>query len=146
MIDAIGAASWMIGASGDVLVSDEGHEWRIGIADPRVVGDPTGSAVVDVVMLGGRLRALATSGGANKGLHIWDPVTGQGADHYLQVSVMAANMVDADAWATAIAAGGERVLSAALDAGMEAMAITAERDDGTYGAYASSGWPSILPA
>ena len=73
-------------------------------------------------------------------------MTGQGADHYLHVSVMAANMVDADAWATAIAAGGERVLSAALDAGMEAMAITAERDDGTYGAYASSGWPSILPA
>lgn len=145
-LDAIGAAAWMIGASGDVLVSGEGREWRIGIADPRVSGDPTGKDVVDVVMLGGKLRALATSGSAQKGLHIWDPATGQGAQHYLQVSVMADNMVDADAWATAIAAGGERVLSAALDAGMEAMAITTEREDGTFGAYASSGWPSVLPA
>jgi len=145
-IDAVGAASWMIGASGDVLVSGEGQQWRIGIADPRVSGDPTGHPVVDVVMLGGKFTALATSGSAQKGLHIWDPSTGEGADHYLSVSVMADNMVDADAWATAIAAGGEKVLSAALDSGMEAMAITTVRPDGTYGAYASSGWPSILPA
>ncbi|MCB2413169.1 FAD:protein FMN transferase [Demequina sp. TTPB684] len=145
-LDAISTAAWMIGASGDVLVSGEGREWRIGIADPRVSGDPNGSPVVDVVMLGGELRALATSGSAQKGLHIWDPSTGEGAQHYLQVSVMAGTMMDADAWATAIAAGGERVLSAALDAGVEAMAITNVRDDGTYGAYASSGWPSVLAA
>lgn len=145
-IDAVGAASWMISASGDILVSGEGQQWRIGIADPRVSGDPNGHPVVDVVMLGGEHRALATSGSAQKGLHIWDPVTGEGAQHYLSVSVIASNMVDADAWATAVAAGGEKVLSAALDAGMEAMAITTERPDGTFGAYASSGWPSILSA
>jgi FAD:protein FMN transferase len=143
-IDAVGAASWMIGASGDVLVSGEGQLWRIGIADPRVKGDPTGHPVVDVVMLGGKNRALATSGSAQKGLHIWDPTTGEGAQHYLSVSVMADNMVDADAWATAIAAGGEPVLAAALDEGLEVMAITTEASDGTFNAYASEGWPSIL--
>ena len=141
-----GASAWIVGASGDVLVSGEGREWRIGIADPRVSGDPTGKPVVDVVAIGGKYRALATSGIAQHGAHIWDPATGKGAQHYLQVSVVADNMVDADAWATAIAAGGERVLAAALDAGMEALAITKARCDGTFSASASAGWPSVLDA
>ena len=116
----------------------------IGIADPRVKGDPAGTPVVDVVTLGGRFRALATSGSAQHGDHIWDPTTGAGARHYVQVSVVAGDMVNADAWATAIAAGGEPVLSAALDAGFEALVITNERCDGTFGAHASAGWPSVL--
>ncbi len=142
--DHVGASSWMVGASGDVLVSGEGHTWRVGIADPRVKGDPTGTPVVDVVTLGGRLRALATSGSAQHGDHIWDPTTGEGARHYLQVSVLADDMVHADAWATAIAAGGEVVLSAALDAGFEALVITNELCDGSFKAHASAGWPSVL--
>jgi len=142
--DHVGASSWMVGASGDILVSGEGHTWRIGIADPRVKGDPTGTPVVDVVTLGGRFRALATSGSAQHGDHIWDPTTGAGARHYLQVSVVAGDMVNADAWATAIAAGGEPVLSAALDSGYEALVITNERCDGAFAAHASSGWPSVL--
>ncbi len=142
--DQLGASAWMVGASGDILVSKGGPSWRVGIADPRVKGDPTGTPVIDVVTLGGRLRALATSGSAQHGDHIWDPITGEGARHYLQVSVVADDMVHADAWATAIAAGGETVLSAALDAGFEALVITSERCDGTFAAHASAGWPSVI--
>lgn len=142
--DHVGASAWMVGASGDILVSSEGQKWRIGIADPRVKGDPTGTPVIDVVTLGGRLRALATSGSAQHGDHVWDPTTGKGARHYVQVSVVADDLVNADAWATAIAAGGETVLSAALDAGFEALVITNERCDGTFAAHASAGWPSVL--
>lgn len=142
--DGVGASAWMVGASGDILVSGGGATWRIGIADPRVKGDPAGTPVIDVVTLGGRFRALATSGSAQHGDHIWDPTTGKGAHHYLQVSVMAEDMVNADAWATAIAAGGEVVLSAALDAGYEALVITNERCDGTFAAHASAGWPSVI--
>lgn len=142
--DHVGAKAWMVGASGDILVSGGDETWRIGIADPRVKGDPTGTPVVDVVTLGGRFRALATSGSAQHGDHVWDPTTGQGARHYVQVSVVAKDLVDADAWATAIAAGGETVLSAALDAGFEALVITSERCDGTLAAHASAGWPSVL--
>jgi thiamine biosynthesis lipoprotein ApbE len=58
--------------------------------------------------------------------------------------VIADDMVGADAWATAIAAGGETVLSAALDAGCEALVITHELCDGTFRAHASAGWPSVL--
>jgi thiamine biosynthesis lipoprotein len=142
--DNVGARAWMVGASGDILVSGGTSTWRIGIADPRVKGDPAGSPVIDVVTLGGKLRALATSGSAQHGDHIWDPATGVGARHYLQVSVIAGDMVTADAWATAIAAGGDTVLSAALDAGCEALVITTERCDGTFAAHASAGWPSVL--
>lgn len=141
--DEVGASAWLVGASGDILTSG-GRDWKLGIADPRVSGDPAGKPVVDVVMLGGSFRALATSGVAQHGLHIWDPATGEGATHYLQASVMGPGMVEADAWATAIVAGGERVLAAALDAGLEALVITRENPDGTLVAHASSGWPSIL--
>lgn len=142
--DHVSARAWMVVAKGDVLVSGGGQKWRVGISDPRVQGDTTGTQVIDVVTVGGRLRALATSGSAPHGDHVWDPATGQGARHYVQVSVVADTMVNADAWATAIAAGGETVLSAALDAGFEALVITDERCDGTLAAHASAGWPSLL--
>lgn len=143
-LEQLGAAAWMIGAAGDILVSGEGTEWRLGIADPRVKGDPTGTPVIDVVALGGEHRALATSGVAQHGLHIWDPATGLGAQHYVQVSVVGPDMVTADAWATAIAAGGEHVLSAALDEGLEVLVITKDHGDGSFAAESSEGWPSVL--
>jgi len=142
--DHVGASAWMVGVSGDILVSGEGQTWRVGIADPRVKGDSTGTPAIDVVTLGGPFRALATSGSAQHGDHVWDPATGRGARHYVQVSVVADDMVNADAWATAIAAGGETVLSAALDAGYEALVITQELCDGSFRAHASAGWPSVL--
>ena len=142
--DRIGASSWMVGASGDILVSGEGREWRIGIADPRHSGDPHNNPVVDVVCLGGKWKALATSGSAQHGLHIWDPRTGEGAQHYVQVSVVGPDLVTADAWATAIAAGGDTILAAALDQGLEALVINAARCDGTLRAEASEGWPSVI--
>jgi thiamine biosynthesis lipoprotein len=80
-LDAL-AAPWMVDASGDVLVSGpraDGSPWRVGIADPRVQGDPNGRDVVDVVELGADFLALATSGAAQRGAHIWDPETGEAA-------------------------------------------------------------------
>ncbi len=142
--DHVGASAWMVGAKGDTLVSGEGKTWRVGIADPRVADHSAGTPAIDVIKLGGPFRALATSGSALHGDHVWDPTTGEGARHYVQVSVVADTMVNADAWATAIAAGGETVLSAALDAGHEALVITHELCDGSFRAHASAGWPSVL--
>ena len=144
VFDHVGAQSWMVGAAGDVLVSGEGRRWRLGIADPRLAGDPHQHPVVDVVSLGGPFRAVATSGTIQRGPHIWDPTTGEAAEHFLQVSVVGPDLVTADAWATAIAGGGEHVRAAALDAGLEALVITRANEDGTLGAEASAGWPSLL--
>jgi len=142
-LDQLRAAAWMVGAAGDVLVSGEGHVWTLGIADPRVSGDPSAGPVIDVVALGGKRRALATSGVAHHGRHIWDPATGEGAQHYLQVSVVGPDLVTADAWATAIAAGGDQVLAAALDAGLDVLVVTRDHGNGSFSTEASTGWPSV---
>ncbi|WP_296666031.1 FAD:protein FMN transferase [Demequina sp.] len=141
-LQAARPADWMVGASGDVLVGGA-RARRIGIADPRVKGDPTGTDVVDVVELGGSFTALATSGGAQVVDHIWDPVTGQTARHFMQVSVLGADLTEVDAWATAIAGGGPRVIGPALERGLEVMVILGERYDGTYDSQNSPGWPSV---
>ncbi|MDN4477213.1 FAD:protein FMN transferase [Demequina sp. SYSU T00039] len=141
-LDGARGTGWMVGASGDVLVAP-GTDRRIGIADPRVKGDPTGTAVIDVVALGGAFTALATSGGAQVVDHIWDPATGEVARHYQQVSVAGTDLTEADAWATAIAGGGPRIVAAALDRGLEVMVVTGERYDGTFDAQTSPGWPSV---
>ena len=137
-----GGTGWMVGASGDVVVGGAATR-RIGIADPRVKGDPTGSPVVDAVELGGAFTALATSGGAQVVDHIWDPVTGEVARHFMQVSVAGRDLTEVDAWATAIAGGGPRIVPAALERGLEVMLVLGERYDGTYDAQTSPGWPSV---
>lgn len=146
-LDGVGA--WMVDAAGDILVASDGdvgagRRWRIGIADPRVQGSPLGTATLDVVSLGGGLRALATSGGAQRGDHIWDPATGEAARHVLQASVVGESIVDADVWATAVVAGGLDVLADAARAGLEALVVVRERPDGSFDTVATAGWPSTI--
>jgi len=102
MLDAAGGTEWTINIGGDILV--RGSAWPTGIADPA---DP--AVLLASLDLGGDRRALATSGSAQRGDHIW-----RGAQlaptEFVQVSVMAADIVTADVLATAIVAGGPTVL------------------------------------
>lgn len=133
------AKAWLVAASGDVAA--HGREWPVGIADPAVKGDPTGTKVLDVVLVGGEFTAVATSGSAQVADHIWDPVTGEPARHFLQASVAGTDLVECDAWATAICAGGGPVVEAAVAAGLEVLIVTSGRSQGGYDAVASPGWP-----
>jgi thiamine biosynthesis lipoprotein len=142
-VEAARASDWLIGASGDVLVAPGGRPRRLGIADPRVTGDPQGKPVVDVVELRGDVRAVASSGGTQDPDHIWDPATGLPARHYLQVSVAGKDLVECDAWATAIAAGGAATVANALAHGLHVLLITNERPDGTLAAQSSVDWPTV---
>ena len=145
-LDQIGARDWMIGASGDVIVSGSapgGKPWRLGIADPRRSEDPSAGPVLDVVDLGGDNRALCSSGTAQHGQHLWNPSSGEMAAAYVQVSVVGDDLVDCDAWATAIAVGGEDVLRAAAKHGLEALAIRAAANGEPVSAQATAGWPSV---
>ncbi|WP_062202944.1 FAD:protein FMN transferase [Demequina salsinemoris] len=140
------AEGWLVDASGDVVVGGQG-QWRVGIADPRTQGDPTGTRPVDAVALGDGSaprpwRALATSGGAQVHDHIWDPVTGDVARHYLQVSVLGDDPVACDAWATAICARGPHALALAADRQVAALAVTGGRSEGGYDALTTPAWPS----
>ena len=141
------ASAWMVDASGDILVSGsrlDGSPWRVGIADPDVVGDPNGTATIDVVELGDEHRALATSGDAQRGAHIWDPATGEAARHIVQASVIAKGLVDADVWATAIVAGGIGAFGSAAAYGVEALAVLRRRDDDAYDSVSTHAWPSRI--
>jgi thiamine biosynthesis lipoprotein len=131
---AMGFAAWGIDAGGDVLVSgprDDGSPWLVGIVDPDDRG-----ALLAALRLGGERRAVATSGTAERGDHIWSPTDALDAS-FVQVSVAAADIVVADVVATAIIAGGE----AALDelTAREHVDVLAARRDGTL--VATPGWP-----
>jgi thiamine biosynthesis lipoprotein len=56
---------------------------------------------------------MATSGSAERGHHIWNPKAAgkEPAHEFVQVSVIARDLVEADVWATAAFAEGERAIA-----------------------------------
>ncbi len=142
-LDQLGVGDFIIGASGDVLSSGldpAGQPWRIGIADPRYAGDPQAGDLVDMVELSDERRALCTSGTAQHGEHIWN-TDGRMEARYAQVSVVGADLVAADAWATATVAGGAKTALAAQAAGFEVLCIESAQGAGELAAVTSPGWP-----
>jgi len=98
-----GIGHWYLGIGGDFTMSGgmrDGQPWRIGIVDPRDASMLVGS--VDVVD-----GAVATSGTAERGHHLWDPRTGTHADHFLSVTVTGPSLTWADAYATTVFVMGE---------------------------------------
>jgi thiamine biosynthesis lipoprotein len=117
-----GITNWCLNAGGDVLVMGSpvpgsGTSWAAGVVDPL-----DRSALLSAYGLGGpgTRRALATSGSAERGDHIWAAgsggwAAGSGGAEFVQVSVAAADIVTADVLATAIVAGGTAMLHRATD-------------------------------
>jgi len=103
VLESSGEADWMLVAGGDILARGTfgALPWRAGVVDPEDRG-----ALLCAVELSGRRAALATSGTAERGEHIWrtgDPSTPQ---RYCQVTVLADDIITADVLATALVAGG----------------------------------------
>ncbi|KGJ71824.1 hypothetical protein GY21_19545 [Cryobacterium roopkundense] len=106
-LSSSGLGSWSINAGGDVLVRGlprADADWVTSIVNPLDRQD----VLASVPMRGAR-SAVATSGSAERGEHIWTP--GAEASPFRQVSVFAADIVTADVLATSIVAGGEATLS-----------------------------------
>lgn len=106
-LTARGHENWSINAGGDVLTtgvpSAAQPDWVVAIVDPM-----DRSEVIASVPLRHPLHAVATSGSAERGEHIW---TVGGPAQFHQVSVFAGDIVTADVLATAIVAGGEAALA-----------------------------------
>ncbi|WP_235563910.1 FAD:protein FMN transferase [Arthrobacter sp. Soil763] len=135
-LQSLGLRDWCLNAGGDVLVSGSPipgsrASWQAGIVDPLDRG-----SLIAAYPLGGSTGpgALATSGSAERGDHIW--VLGGGASEFRQVSVAAADIVTADVLATAIVAGGPAMLNRAASAW--AVEVLAVRHDG--GLLATAGF------
>jgi thiamine biosynthesis lipoprotein ApbE len=121
-VTALGPFDWSINAGGDILVSgdqgaagaDQAEDWVAGIVDPL-----DRQALLARVPLGRPLRAVATSGSAERGEHIWTPFPDAETpgEHlrFVQVSVFAADIVTVDVLATTIVAGGSAALNRATD-------------------------------
>lgn len=107
ILDAAGLPWWTVNIGGDLLTrgSDpRGFAWTIGIVDPA---DST--AQLCAITLDGTRRAVATSGTLERGDHLWLG-SSAGSGDFVQVTVVADDIVAADVLATAIAAGGAEAL------------------------------------
>jgi thiamine biosynthesis lipoprotein len=128
-----GSGNHAVNGGGDMQLAGEsapGRPWRVGIADPT-----DRSRVVTVVS--GRDLAVATSGTAERGLHIVNPFTGSAAAAYFRsATVVGPSLTRADAYATAaFVMGAQAPRWADTVQGYETLLIAA---DGT--AAASSDW------
>lgn len=128
-----GIRHWCINAAGDVLVHGQarpGEGWAVGVADPTHPG-----RLLDTVTL--TTGAVATSGSAERGRHIWDPVAGGRAHGILAATVVGRDLVRADVMATAAVARGAGACTwLETIRGVEGLVV---HDDGTV--EATSGWP-----
>lgn len=112
---ASGLTSWCINAGGDVLTGGPSpiRPWTVGIVDPE---DRT-KLLASVVMTE-KHPAVATSGSVERGNHIWTPTAHAPGEQvpvseYVQVSVLAPDIITADVLATAIVAGGRHTMDLA---------------------------------
>lgn len=103
LLGSAGLEHWYLGVGGDFVLHGgltDNESWSIGIADPR---DATQLVATVSVMSG----AVATSGSAERGQHIWNPRTGAPANEFLSVTVVGPELAWADAYATTIYVMGE---------------------------------------
>lgn len=114
ILDA-GIVDFTMNAGGDIWISNsvtDPVDWRVAIHKPVSVKAADAGTLTVLDLRDTEFRAMATSGSAERGLHIWNPKAGgkAPADALLQVSVVARDLVTADVWATAAFAEGPACL------------------------------------
>lgn len=121
---AAGMGNWSLDVGGDVLCSGtqtDDAPWTIGVSDPV-----NRSSLLCAITLADGRNAVATSGSAERGDHIW-----LGGDRhvaeFVQVTVAADDIVTADVLATAIVSGGQLSLDE-ITAKWSVDVMTVDRD------------------
>ena len=136
---AAGVTDFSLNSGGDIWLSDylsETDDWKVGIAKPVTIASKDAGVLTVVNLLNTEFRAVATSGSAERGSHIWNPSSGALAESELiQVTVLAKDLVTADVWATACYAEGPNSLNRISKVnGVEALFVFNDgRIDGTEG-------------
>jgi FAD:protein FMN transferase len=135
LLSAAGSRSHSVNGGGDLQLVGEpepGRCWQVGIAHPL-------HRNMFASVVGVRDGAVATSGTAERGAHVLDPFTGRPAVQLASVTVVAAELTPADAYATAAFAMGHagRDWLESLD-GFEGFAVAA---DGS--GWWTSGYPKV---
>lgn len=102
LLDAGSACDWCLNVGGDVVTNGRdvgGRPWTVGIVDPE-----SRSELLTALVVSDARPAVATSGSAERGDHIWT-VSADRSD-FVQVSVAAPDIIMADVLATAIVSAG----------------------------------------
>jgi thiamine biosynthesis lipoprotein len=127
--------NFYIEAGGDIQVSgvnDNGQPWRIGVRNPFNRDEN-----IKVVALDN--YAIATSGTAIRGQHIYDPVSAKSLTDIISLTVIAPKIIDADRMATAAFAMGR--------SGIEFIEQLADYEgymvDANKQAIATTGWKNF---
>jgi thiamine biosynthesis lipoprotein len=109
-LEEFGITDFAMNAGGDIRLSKSitsGLPKRVGIAKPVSIAEKSG--VLTVIDLNdSEYFAVATSGTAERGEHIWNPKTGNISNELVQVSVVAKDIITADIFATAAFAAGDQ--------------------------------------
>jgi FAD:protein FMN transferase len=103
LVDA-GLEHWYVSVGGDLVVHGRPlpeERWQVAIADPLHPGD----VIARLEIVSG---AVATSGTAARGEHVWDGRSGHAANELAAITVVGPVLAWADAFATAAFAQGER--------------------------------------
>jgi len=115
-LESVGVSDFAMNAGGDIRLSKDietGFAKRIGISKPITIASPNAGVLTVVDLNETDFRAVASSGTAERGEHIWNPKSNDWANELAQVTVVAKDLVTADVWATAIFAAGEQGLALA---------------------------------
>jgi FAD:protein FMN transferase len=123
MLSAAGSRRHCVNGGGDMQVAGEvepGVAWHVGIAHPL-----HRDAYASVVQV--RDGAVATSGTAERGAHVLNPFTGRPALELASVTVVGADLIRTDAYATAaLAMGNASRAWLEKTPGFEAFAVSAD--------------------
>lgn len=95
--------NFYVEAGGDIQTdgtNDKGHPWRIGIRNPFNRSETVAAVTLDN-------EAIATSGTAIRGQHIYNPHSKKPIEGIVSLSVIAPTILDADRMATAAFAMGK---------------------------------------
>ncbi len=93
-----------VNGGGDIQLAGErapGQPWRVGISHPARPG-------MLLTVVSARDGAVATSGTAERGFHVTNPLTGGAATELVSVTVVGRHLTAVDAYATAALAMGRR--------------------------------------
>lgn len=128
LLVASGQRNWCLNVGGDVLCAgtqSPDRPWSVGIVDPF-----DRSTLICAVVVSPATPAVATSGIAERGDHIWRNAGDRSAPNareFVQVTVVAESIESADILATAIIAGGPEMLDRATASfAIDAFAVAAD--------------------
>ena len=126
-LDRAGLCHWYLAVGGDIQTrgtTDDESPWQIAIADPNDEDTRAIRAVVEIEGL-----AVATSGTAARGRHLWNGRTDHPADSLASMTVVGPHLTWADAFATAaFVMGADGVDWVTNFTGYRALAITKQGD------------------